>query len=85
MILKRAKSLEIAKSNDKFIQALNENPDPLILAEWNEEKKIWQEEEDLLLKKNSFYSSSQIEIPSPEAEEDLDLKISTIDTNFTWG
>lgn len=48
-------------------------------------KKIWQEEEDLLLKKNSFYSSSQIEIPSPEAEEDLDLKISTIDTNFTWG
>ena len=47
-------------------------------------KKIWQEE-DLLLKKNSFYSSSQIEIPSPEAEEDLDLKISTIDTNFTWG
>ena len=36
-------------------------------------------------KKNSFYSSSQIEIPSPEAEEDLDLKISTIDTNFTWG
>ena len=85
MILKRAKSLEIAKSNDKFIQALNENPDPLILAEWNEEKKIWQEE-DLLLKKNSFYSSSQIEnSPSPEAEEDLDLKISTIDTNFTWG
>ena len=48
-------------------------------------KKIWQEE-DLLLKKNSFYSSSQIEnSPSPAAEEDLDLKISTIDTNFTWG
>ena len=37
--MKRAKNLEIAKSNDKFTRALNENPDPLILAEWKEEEK----------------------------------------------
>ena len=75
--MKRAKNLEIAKSNDKFTRALNENPDPLILAEWKEEK-IWQE--DLLLKTSSA-PPPRLKIPSLV----LDLKISTIDTNFTWG
>jgi len=78
--MKRAKNLEIAKSNDKFTRALNENPDPLILAEWKEEKNLAEEEEDLLLKTSSA-PPPRLKIPSPV----LDLKISTIDTNFTWG